>query len=836
MRELLGNFFLKNTVKKYHTEALLIERASHSLGGLTNGTLARNFQNLRGRTDREAVGLGFAIIIEMAERTLNLRPYLVQIMGALAMNDGNIAEMATGEGKTLTAAMPLAWQGLQARANIMTVNDYLAKRDALFLEPLYEALGLSCGYLQDNMGREERQMQYQSSIVYGTSSQFVFDYLRDNIVFDVSEILQQDKDFILVDEADSILIDEARTPLILSGQGEHSNISWEGLRDFVATLSFEHVVDDSRTQLEKINFSAQEITSDIGIDRKNHEAFLTDKGIAKVEQLLLDSGVISNTKELWQPSRSYIWRAVGATVKAKHVYFKDRDYIVKDGKVVIVDQETGRLSHGKRWNEGLHQAIECKESVEICPETVEVGRIALANYMSLYKKVSGMTGTAMTVADEIANLYQLNVVPIPTHKPKIRQDLSDLIFMSRAAKWKQIVNDVIQIHETGQPILIGTASVEDSEFLSDLLNKEGLSHRMLNAKHDEEEASVIAQAGRLGSITIATSMAGRGTDILLGGNQDFVSDEAQILEIEENRKKVVEAGGLFVIGAERLDSKRLDLQLAGRAGRQGDPGKTRFYVALDDQLMKNFGGETIRGLFKSIGVPDEDGVEHPMVDKAISNAQKKRQSTYMDARKNGLKQDSVIDSPRRVIYELRSQILRSEPDENIDSMRSLVDGAADRLFRVYFNDFSGFEETWNIVLFKDKIRQWGLSDKWFETIYQSVSEPSFNAELFSKEMKNWIHFDLNARIKQLVNQDQFAIRTAKLMAIDSLWRGFLDDAEHVRTAIHLRAYANEKPDLALQKEIFALFAELYADIPVAMMDFIYGAIVMAENNLDTVAA
>lgn len=836
MLEFLKRSLTSHDVKRYRKEAEHISLLSQSMTGIPTDSITQNFQNLRGRTDREGMQIAFAMIIEMSERALGLRPYLVQVMGALAMADGKIAEMATGEGKTLTAALPLAFHGLHNRAHAMTPNDYLAKRDALALDPLYEGLGLSCGFLQADMGRETRQIAYQSPIVYGTPSQFVFDYLRDNIAYSQSSTLQQSRAFLLVDEADSILIDEARTPLVLSGEGDRAVDLWDTLRDFIKGLSADEVQEDNRAQIERALGSLLHVDADIAVDHKHQDATITDQGIEKLELFLVDNKVISTAKELWQPSRSYLWRAVSATIKAHHVYLKDRDYIVRDGKVIIVDQETGRLSHGKRWNDGLHQAVESKEGVEVCPETIEVGRIALANYMSLYDTVSGMTGTAMTVADEISDLYKLGIVPIPTHRPRIRQDLKDLIFMSRKAKWQMIVSDVQAIHSTGQPILIGTASVEDSEMLSAKLSAAGLVHKVLNAKQDESEASIIAQAGRLGSITIATSMAGRGTDILLGGNPDFLAAGEHLGSIQENRKAVVEAGGLFVIGAERLESRRLDLQLAGRSGRQGDPGSVRFYVALDDPLMKNFGGETMRKLFMSMGITEDDGVEHSMVDKAIANAQQKKQALYMDSRKTGLQQDSVIAAPREVVYSIREQTLKMTDEDSLVAIKAQCEAAVRRLAKVYCGSFEGYDESWDIAALKDKLSSWGLPTNWFDNLYEEQLQGHFNPEKMIREITNWVEFDLGARVNQLLKEDTTAIRVGQLMAIDFLWRGFLDDAEHIRSGIHLRAYAQEKPHLSLKKEVFRLFQELHSEIPVAMLDYVYAAIIQVEQSKDAMEA
>jgi preprotein translocase subunit SecA len=823
---------LAHAVNRYRTEAEHIIRLSQSMSGIPTDSITQNFQNLRGRTDRESLHVAFAMIIEMSERVLKMRPYLVQVMGALAMADGKIIEMATGEGKTLTAALPLAYHGLNSRAHAMTPNDYLARRDALHLDPLYEALGLSCGYLQAEMGREARQIAYQSPIVYATPGQFVFDYLRDNIAYALHEVLQNRRAFLLVDEADSILIDEARTPLVLSSEGEQTSNLWPALRDFVKSLSFEGSIEDRRNQIERAIEGELPHYADILVDHKHQDATITGAGIEKLERFLVDINIIASAKDIWLPSNSHLWRAVNATVKAHHVFLRDRDYIVRDDKIIIVDQETGRLSLGKRWNDGLHQAVECKEGVEVCPETIEVGRIALANYMTLYSRVSGMTGTAMTVAEEIGDLYKLDVVPIPTHRPRIRKDLNDLIFMTREAKWKNLVEHVQDIHAHGQPILIGTASVEDSELLSKRLEDAGLAHNVLNAKQDENEAAIIAQAGKYGAITIATSMAGRGTDILLGGSPEFLAPGEHLGTIEENRKAVIRAGGLFVIGAERLESRRLDLQLAGRSGRQGDPGSTRFYIALDDPLLRNFGGETMRKLLTTMGLGEFDGAEHAMVDRAIAQAQHKKQSLYLDSRKNGLQQDSVVALPRQVVYTIREEILRMSDEQSLIALTSRCEAVARRLAFVYCSSFDGWEENWDVPGLKSKLESWGLPTNWLDTLLQEQKGRRFDQEKVIEGIARWIEFDLGARVNQLLKEDSTAVRSGQLMAIDLLWRGFLDDAEHIRSGIHLRAYAQEKPHLALKKALFELFQELHGEMPVVMLDYVYAAIGQAEQSAD----
>lgn len=819
-------------LKRYTLEAKYVATQSRSMTRIPSESLTQNFQNLRGRTDREALLLAFAIVVELSNRFLGMRPYEVQIVGALAMCDGQIVEMATGEGKTLTAALALAWHGLHGCARAMTVNSYLAKRDAILLSPLYEALGLSTGYIQESMGKELRLQAYQSSVVYGTSSEFVFDYLRDNLVYDYNQLLQLTHGFIIIDEADSILIDEARTPLVLSGEGTLDASLWTDLRDFVATLSYQTVKEDTRTQLERSLLDKHEIGSDIGIENKHHDAFVSEQAISKVEEFFIAKELIATAAELWQPSKSYLWRALIASVKARLLFHRDKDYIVRDGKVVIIDQETGRLSKGKRWGEGVHQAIECKEQVAICAETIELGRIALANYMSLYSTVGGMTGTAATVAKEIQDLYGLNVIAIPTHKPLIRKDLSDLVFTTKEAKLNQMVEDAKLIHAKGQPILIGTGSVEDSEILSARFTAAKLPHNVLNAKQDEAEASVIAQAGRLGAITIATSMAGRGTDIILGGHTAVMEDQTSDEVITSQRQQVLDAGGLFVMGSERLDDRRLDKQLAGRSGRQGDPGASQFYISLEDSLMQNFGGETLKAFFAKVGVGDDDSVQHAMVDRSTLMAQRLKQSIYYESRKTGLRQDSVIDMPRKVIYAIRKQTLLLTDEEALALIKEQIGPNVDRLLAVYCDDFVTQESDWDLDGLKAKLHQWGLAGHWFDNLYGMCAGEIFQEKRLRDELNKWINFDLTARIPQGISKDADACRLYRLMAIDNLWRAFLEESELIRTGIHLRSFANEKPDLALKREVYKLFQKMQDELPVVTLDFAYGSIRQAEMELD----
>ena len=836
----LDKILLSRSLRKYRSEAQIIQHHSLGLQDVPIGSLANSFQNLRGRTDRESLQIGFAIIAEVADRTLGLRPYEVQIMGALAMADGRIAEMATGEGKTLTAALPLAWHGLQSRAHAMTVNDYLAKRDAQTLDPLFEQLGLTVGYLQDTFGRESRQIAYQSSIVYGTPSQFVFDYLRDHIVHQHSQLMQQGQEFLLVDEADSIFIDEARTPMVLSGDGALDASLWNDLYAFVSTLTHEDMREDKRTQLEKILVDNHGYEAHLIIDHGKGSAFFSESGITVVEDYLMDKAIITTRDEIWQPSKSHIWRALNACAKAAHLYLRDRDYILSDDKAIIVDQETGRLSHGKRWNDGLHQAVEAKENLSIKPESEELGRIALSNYVSLYRSVGGMTGTAMTEAKEIQDLYGLSTVPSPTHRPRIRIDHPDIVFMTQEAKWSKIVEDVKAIHATGQPILIGTASIADSELIAQKFEALGLPHLVLNAKQDEHEAMIVAQAGRLNAITIATSMAGRGTDIILGGNADLMAGE----DAEEEQKSLVEAacqaerqevmkvGGLFVIGCERGDSRRLDLQLSGRAGRQGDPGASRFYISLEDPPLKNHGGDALKRFFAALGLGENDGVEHSMIDSSIAKAQAKKQGLHMASRKEGLKQDAVIDKPRHAFFQMRDNLLAEDLSNIFDFTCVKIEEAVDRMLQVYLNEGKGYPETWNKQGLQGKLVGWGLSAEWFEGMYLDFENDEYKIKPLRDNLVNWLQFDMRARSAQLQDKRDAMIHSSLLHAIDTQWKAMLEESDHIRTGIHLRAYAQEKPDLSFQKEVFKLFKALYFDIPVVMVDYVYACICHRERQLD----
>lgn len=823
---------MKKQLKRYQRQADEISRMISFLTELSEGALYMNFQNLRGRTDLESTSMGVAIIARLAEVTLGMKPYPVQIIGALALIDGNIAEMQTGEGKTLTASMAIAWHALHHSSHVMTVNDYLAKRDYLQLEPLYRALGLSCSYLEDGFDRDEREIAYRSDVIYAASSQFVFDYLRDQMVLDAADRVQKKVGYLIIDEADSILIDEARTPMILSGEGIGDQSVWSISRDIVSQLSYQEDVPSNLTQLQKLSMVEPPPHADITINVHAQSLAFTEQGMDHLEALSIEHGLIEEKDSLWRPENAFLVRSFTASAKARLLFLRDHHYIVKDDKAIIIDTDSGRLSKGKRWNDGLHQAIEAKEGLTVRAETVEIGRISLANYIDLYPHTAGMTGTATPVADELKAIYAKSVICIPTHKPCIRIRHTDVLMSSKAAKYDRIAHDVRVLQEKGQPVLIGTESVEESEHLSTIFTKHNIRHKVLNAKQDENEALTIAQAGVSGSVTIATSMAGRGTDIMLGGNPELAAEGVTPQDIERDRDRVLEAGGLFVIGTQRLDSRRLDLQLEGRSGRQGDVGASRFYLSLEDALMEEFGAKTMRRLFNTLGVEEDQGIENVMVDKSVVRMQAKKQALHAQMRKAGIRQDMVIDPPRKIIYALREDILNTEKEKQIEILKDKATEAVSKLVSVYLLNYTGFPDEWDIQGLKLKIVQWGLSSTWLDKIIENNSLDGALTHSFSDDLIKWIHFDIAARANQVLRQDQQGVRSAMLMAIDRTWQGFLDASGSIRDGIHLRAYANLKPDLVLKKEVFNLFLHTLSDLPVVMMDFAYAAIRQVEMELD----
>ncbi|MCS6937127.1 MAG: preprotein translocase subunit SecA [Candidatus Bipolaricaulota bacterium] len=708
----------------------------------------------KGETLDDILPEAFAVVREVARRKVGLRPFDVQLIGGVVIHQGKIAEMKTGEGKTLVATMPAYLNALVGKVHIVTVNDYLAKRDREWMGPIYEALGLRVGLLQESSSLAERKAAYQCDIIYGTNAQFGFDYLRDNLVISLEQRVQTGLDFAIVDEIDNILIDEARTPLIISGSTSETVKLYK--RFAAIAPRFEKNID-------------------FEIDEKARRVHMTEAGIKKAEAIL-------KIENLYSPEHVELVRHLETALRALHLYQRNDDYIVKDGKVVIVDEFTGRLMPDRRWSDGLHQAIEAKEGLEIRKEQQTLATITLQHYFKLYKKLAGMTGTAATEEEEFKQIYGLSVVVIPTHKPMIRQDLPDRLFTTEKAKFHAIVEEVYRLHQQGRPVLIGTTSIEKSEYLSALLSRRGLKHNVLNAKHHEREAEIIKDAGQKGAITVATNMAGRGVDIKLG-------------------EGVAELGGLHIIGAQRHESRRIDDQLRGRAGRQGDPGSSQFYISLEDDLIRLFGDNKLLEFVKK-GMAEGEALEHPMLTKAIRNAQKRVEVYYFGIRKRLLEYDQVMARQREAIYSLRNRFLIGSEGEDLDEYLSgLLESYTERLIARYLSG----EETDLAGLHKELL-----------SFQNAALEFDPNAALSSDEWRNkildFLMKNYRAQAARLGPAFPQIARFMILNLIDENWRQHLFALDELQDAIGWRAYGGRDPLLEFKRESFQLFQELLSRI------------------------
>ena len=620
--------------------------------------LKKNIQE--GRKIDSIIPEAFALVRESAKRVLNERHYDVQLIGGIFLHEGKIAEMKTGEGKTLVSTLPAYLNALAGKGvHVVTVNDYLAKRDSGWMGKVFNFTGLSTGCITNELEDEERKKNYNCDITYATNNELGFDYLRDNMKYDLAEMVQRDHHYCIVDEVDSILIDESRTPLIISGRSEDKSNFYILANKFI-------------NKLQKTDYE---------IDEKNKNAILTDVGIDKIEKLAIHEGILKNNN-FYDPENLNLVHHVNQALKANFLFNKDVDYIVRENRVQIIDEFTGRVLGGRRFSDGLHQSIEAKENVEIQEENQTLASITYQNYFRLYKKLSGMTGTALTEAEEFFDIYKLNVVAIPTNRPMIRKDYNDQIFRTEKEKYLAITNKIIECHSTGQPVLVGTTSIEKSEKISKNLNEKKIKHSVLNAKQHEKEAKIVAEAGKIGAITIATNMAGRGTDIQLGGNKDFKDDDNQknSEQILEDKNKVKSLGGLFIIGTERHESRRIDNQLRGRSGRQGDPGSSIFYISLEDELMRIFGANSIDGMLKKLGLKENESIDHPWINKAMERAQQRVEGRNFDIRKTLIKFDDVMNDQRQVIFSQRLKILKST--DIADTLKSFLDEVIDDLLKV----------------------------------------------------------------------------------------------------------------------------------------------------------
>jgi preprotein translocase subunit SecA len=770
----------------------------------------------QGETVEQLLPEAFAVVREAGKRSLKMRHFDVQLVGGIALHQGKIAEMRTGEGKTLVATLPVYLNALSGQGvHVVTVNDYLARRDAEWMGRLYGFLGLTVGVNVPGMGREEKQAAFAADVTYGTNNEFGFDYLRDNMVYETTDRVARGLHYAIVDEVDSILIDEARTPLIISGQAEDHTDLYVRINAVVPKLKKQIGEADPRTGEGVIE------AGDFTVDEKSHQVYLTESGHEKAEELLAAAGLLAPGASLYDPANITLMHHVYAALRANHLYHRDQHYVVQNGEVIIVDEFTGRLMTGRRWSDGLHQAVEAKEGVQIQSENQTLASITFQNYFRMYGKLAGMTGTADTEAYEFQEIYGLETVVIPPNMPTIRKDHNDLIYKTAKEKYNAVIADIRDCHERGQPVLVGTTSIENSELISGLLEQTKLPHQVLNAKQHAKEAEIVAQAGRPGVITIATNMAGRGTDIVLGGNVEkqiqFLEQDASLSEAEKAARaqklrdewqglhEAVKAqGGLRIVATERHESRRIDNQLRGRSGRQGDPGESRFYLSLDDSLMRIFAGDRVRAIMDRLKMPEGEAIEAGIVNRSIESAQRKVEARNFDIRKQLLEYDDVANDQRRVIYQQRNQILESKDlGERVANLRA---SAMEDVVRTYVPPES-LEEQWDLAGLERTLQEeWQLDVPLQEAVKGSDSITDTDIVQRVQEAAT-TQFDAKLAI---VGREQFEpfMRMVLLQSFDSHWREHLAALDYLRQGIHLRGYAQKNPKQEYKREAFELFSQL----------------------------
>lgn len=799
-------------IKQYRRKVEEINKLEPSIKALSDEELKAKTVEFRkrladGETLDKLLPEAFAVVREASWRVLGMRHFDVQLIGGMVLNDGKIAEMRTGEGKTLTATLAVYLNALPGKgAHVVTVNDYLAKRDAEWMGKVYNFLGMSVGTILSNQPNAEKQAAYQADITYGTNNEYGFDYLRDNMEYDVNARRQRGLFFAIVDEVDSILIDEARTPLIISGPAE-------GKTDVYVQI--DKIPDQLTRQKEEKG------EGDYWVDEKAHTVQLSEAGHEKVEAIMSRMGLLPEGQSLYSPQNIMLLHYLNAALRAHTIFIKDQHYVVQNGEVIIVDEFTGRLMQGRRWSDGLHQAVEAKEGVKIQQENQTFASITFQNYFRMYEKLSGMTGTADTEAYEFQEIYGLETVVIPTHRQMIRDDQQDKVYRTAAEKYKAILDDVKDCYKRGQPVLVGTTSIENSELISHMLDKEGIPHNVLNAKQHEKEAQIVLEAGRPGMVTIATNMAGRGTDIVLGGgiskavsevenNPNLTADEkkAQIDAIKNqwqlDHEKVVALGGLRIIGSERHESRRIDNQLRGRSGRQGDPGSSRFYLSMEDPLLRIFAGEKMQALMNKLRLPEGEAIEAGIVSRSIESAQRKVESRNFDIRKQLLEYDDVANDQRREIYVLRNEILENKDVSG--PVKELRDGFFTSLFRSYVPEDT-VEEQWDLDGLEKVLKEeWNLDLPLKATLEKS--ESSDDQELLDMVIKasNEVYDGKVALVGKEAWQE--FERNVLLQFLDQHWREHLSQLDMLRQGIHLRGYAQKQPKQEYKREAFELFSAL----------------------------
>ena len=832
--------YSQRELKSIYPIADKIEALEEEYRGLTDEQLQAKTPEFKqrlqqGETLDDILPEAFAAVREAADRVLGLRPYRVQLIGGIVLHQGRIAEMKTGEGKTLVATLPAYLNALTGNGvHIVTVNDYLAKRDSEWMGKVHRFMGLTVGLIVHDLTKEQRQAAYAADITYGTNNEMGFDYLRDNMAIYKDEQVQRGHSFAIVDEVDSILIDEARTPLIISGQGEKSTQMYDMAEMFVSRLKKKVVV-----QVDDKEEEDSHIDADYIVDEKAKTATLTASGIAKAEEFF-------HVENLSDPSNATLNHHINQALKAHGTMKRDIDYVVKDGEVIIVDEFTGRLMFGRRYSNGLHQAIEAKEHVNVNSENKTLATITFQNYFRLYDKLSGMTGTAMTEAEEFGTIYNLDIVEIPTNRPNQREDHHDVVYKTEAGKFRAVIQQVKECHEKGQPVLVGTVSIEKNELLSHLLQREGIQHNLLNAKNHEKEAEIVAQAGKLGAVTVATNMAGRGTDIMLGGNAEYMAtndlrkagytdeviadatgyaetDNSEILEarqlfadklrqhkaeISGEADRVRQAGGLFIIGTERHDSRRIDNQLRGRAGRQGDPGETRFYISLEDDLMRLFGGERVQAAMERMNIDEDMPIESKMLTRSIQQAQTTVESRNFQARKSVLEYDDVMNKQREIIYGQRRQVL-----EGMDVKDVIMNMMNTSITHLVQNAFSGVQHL-DMTSCQELLRQVeGLYFPKYAVRFSQEQLDAMDAQAVTDA------FTQAAAAYYQQKEDEFTApvmreveRVVLLRVVDEYWMEHIDAMSDLRQGIRLRAYAQTDPIIAYKKESLEMFEEMIAAI------------------------
>ena len=769
----------------------------------------------------------FAHAREASIRTLGMRHFDVQLMGGMALNDGKISEMRTGEGKTLVATLAVYLNSLtEDGAHVVTVNDYLAKRDAEWMGKLYNFLGLSVGVNLSRMNPKDKRAAYEADVTYGTNNEFGFDYLRDNMVYSKEERVQRPLTYAVVDEVDSILIDEARTPLVISGQAE-DKIDLYSKIDKVVPLLKRQEKEDSK--------------GDFWVDEKAHQVILSDIGHENTEVILVKLGILTKGSNLYDPNNINLIHHVNSALKAHYIFIKDKEYVVKDKAITIIDEFTGRMMPGRRWSDGLHQAIEAKEGVEIQKENQTLASITFQNYFRMYKKLSGMTGTADTEAAEFSQIYGLETMIIPPHRPTVRLDQGDKIYRTNSERYNAVIEDIKNCHAKSQPVLVGTTSIENSEFISKILTKEKLPHQVLNAKHHEKEAHIITQAGQPRMITIATNMAGRGTDIVLGGNiepeidkLDKVKQKKKIKDMKDSWKKrhqeVIDAGGLHIIGTERHESRRIDNQLRGRAGRQGDPGSSSFYLALDDSLLRLFGGDRVSSIMDKLKLPEGEAIEHSMVTRSVESAQRKVEARNFDSRKQLLEYDDVPNNQRKVIYEQRNDIIdSSDIQQSVNQIRENV--VVDTVYE--YIPLESIEEMWDIKALEKRLK----ADYAIKINIKSwlKKEPNIAIEEIASRIKEQANKNYRLKEKQAgVEVMHHFERSVILQIIDQNWRAHLSALDQLRQGIGLRAYGHKDPKQEFKKEAFGLFEQLLEKIKFEITRVLMLVQVKNEEQVDEI--